>query len=124
MFADHLPKIDEVPNRMLFLAAAALVILCQLAAMALVVDGQVNSAQVRDALRVSERTAINRCMETSLGTARHNCIQQAKAAKAAKASIQDGQSTQALADTEESDITALPANPVQGFLPVSFAPRQ
>ena len=121
MFSDHLPKIDEVPNRMLFLAAAGLVILCQLAAMALVVDGQVNSAQVRDALRVSERMAINRCLETSLGTARHNCIQQAKAAKT---SIQDGQSTHALADTEESDITALPANPVQGFLPVSFAPRQ
>jgi hypothetical protein len=121
MFSDHLPKIDEVPNRMLFLVAAGLVILCQLAAMALVVDGQVNLAQLRDALRISERTAINQCMESSLGVARHDCIQQAKAANAPP---QDAQSTQALADTEESDITALPANPVQGLVPASFAPRQ
>lgn len=121
MFSDHLPKIDEVPSKTLFLVAAGLVILCQLAAMALVVDGQVNLAQVRDALRVSERTAINQCMESRLGAARHNCIQQAKGANA---SVQDGQSTQALADTEESDITALPAKQMQGFTPASFSPRQ
>jgi hypothetical protein len=121
MFSDHLPKIDEVPNRMLFLVAAGLVILCQLVAMAMVADGQVSMAQVRDALRISERTAINQCMENSLGAARHNCILQAQAANAP---VQDGQSTQALADTEESDITALPANPVQGLLPASLAPRQ
>jgi hypothetical protein len=118
MFSDHLPKIDEVPNRTLFMVAAGLVILCQLVAMTLVVDGQVNMAQVRDALRVSERTAINRCMESSLGAARHSCIQQAKAP------APDGPSTQALADTEESDITALPANPAQGLLPASFAAQQ
>lgn len=121
MFSDHLPKIDEVPSRMLFLVAAGLVILCQLAAMALVVDGQVNLAQVRDALRLSERTAINQCMESSSGAARHNCIQRAKAANAY---VQDGQSTQALADTAESDLTALPAQQMRGFPPASFAPRQ
>ena len=121
MFSDHLPKIDEVPSKMLFLVAAGLVILCQLAAMALVVDGQVNLAQVRDALRVSERTAINQCMESRLGAARHNCIQQAKAANA---SVQDEPSTQVLSDTEESDITALPPKQMQGFMPTSFAPRQ
>lgn len=120
MFSDHLPKIDEVPNRTLFLVSAGLVVLCQLVAMAMVVDGQVSVAQVRDALRVSERTAINQCMESSLGAARHSCILQAKAANTP---VQDGQSTQALADTEESDITALPANPVQGFLPASFPVR-
>jgi hypothetical protein len=121
MFSDHLPKIDELPNKMLFLVAAGLVILCQLVAMAMVVDGQVSMAQVRDASRVSERTAINQCMESSLGVARHNCIQQAKATNTP---VQDGPSAQALADTEESDITALPANPVQGLLPASFSPRQ
>jgi hypothetical protein len=121
MFSDHLPKIDEVPSRVLFLVAAGLVILCQLVAMAMVVDGQMSMAQVRDASRVSERTAINRCMESSLGASRHSCIQQAKAANAP---VPDGQSTQALADTEESDITALPASPVQGLLPASFAAPQ
>ena len=121
MFSDHLPKIDEVPSKMLFLVAAGLVILCQLAAMALVVDGQVNLAQDRDAMRDSERTAINQCMESRLGAARHDCIQQAKAANT---SMQDRQSMQALSDTEESDITALPAKQMQGFVPASFAPGQ
>jgi hypothetical protein len=121
MFSDHLPKIDELPSRTLFMVAAGLVILCQLVAMTLVVDGQVNMAQVRDTLRVSERTAISQCMESSLAATRHSCIQQANAANAP---IQDGQNTQALADSEESDITALPASPVQGLMPASFAPRQ
>jgi hypothetical protein len=121
MFSDHLPKIDEVPGRTLFMVAAGLVILCQLVAMTLVVDGQVNMVQVRDAKRVSERAAISQCMESSLAATRHSCIQQAKAANAR---AQDGKNTQALADTEESDITALPASPVQGLMPPSFAPRQ
>jgi hypothetical protein len=121
MFSDHLPKIDEVPSRVLFLVAAGLVILCQLVAMAMVVDGQVSMAQVRDALRISERAAINLCMESSLGAARHDCMQQAQAANAP---APDGQGTQALADTEESDITALPASPVQGLLPASFSAPQ
>jgi len=121
MFSDHLPKIDEVPNKTLFLVAAGLVIVCQLIAMALVVDGQVNMAQVRDALRVSERIAVVRCMESSLGAKRNSCIEQAGAASAA---AQQAKRTQALADTEESDITALPAGPVQGFTPASFATRQ
>jgi hypothetical protein len=121
MFSDHLLKFDEVPSRVLFLLAAGLVVLCQLVAMAMVVDGQVSMAQVRDASRVSERTAINQCMESSLGATRHSCIQQVKAANAP---TQDGPSTQALADIEESDITALPANPLQGLLPASFAAQR
>jgi hypothetical protein len=118
MFSDHLSKIDEVPSRMLFLVAAGLVVLCQLVAMVMVVNGQVSMAQVRDSSRVFERTAIKQCMESSLGATRHSCMQQVKAANAP---VQDWQSSQALADTEESDITALPANPVQGLLPVSVA---
>ena len=103
------------------MVAAGLVLLCQLVAMALVVDGQMNLAQVRDALRISERTAVIRCMESSLGATRHSCIEQANAANAL---AQDGPvnpSTQALADTEESDITALPPRPVQAFMPAAFS---
>jgi hypothetical protein len=121
MFSDHLPKIDELPSRTLFIVAAGLVILCQLVAMTLVVDGQVNMAQVRDMLRVSERMAINQCMESSLGATRHNCIQQVQIVNAP---VQNGQSTQVLADTEESDITALPAKAVQDLLPASIAAPQ
>ena len=121
MFSDHLPKIDEVPNRTLFMMAAGLVLLCQLVAMALVVDGQVNLAQVRNALRISERTAVIHCMESSLGATRHSCIEQANAANAL---AQDGpvnHGTQALAVTEESDIPALPPGPVRGFMPAAFS---
>ena len=121
MFSDHLPKIDEVPSKTLFLVAAGLVLVCQLIAMALVVDGQVNMAQVRDALRVSERIAVVRCMESSLGAKRNSCMEQAAAASAA---AQQAKRTHALADTEESDITALPASSVQVFTPASFATRQ
>lgn len=121
MFSDHLPKIDEVPSRILFMVAAGLVLLCQLAAMALVVDGQVNLAQVRNALRISERSAVIHCMESSLGATRHSCIEQANAANALALDGPVNHGTQALADTEESDITALPTGPVQGFIPAAFS---
>lgn len=100
------------------MVAAGLVLLCQLAAMALVVDGQMNLAQVRDALRISQRTAVIHCMESSLGSTRHSCIEQANAL------AQDGPvnpGTQALAITEESDITALPPGSAQAFMPAAFS---
>lgn len=103
------------------MVAAGLVLLCQLAAMALVVDGQMNLAQVRDALRISQRTAVIHCMESSLGSTRHSCIEQATAANAP---AQDGPvnpGTQALAITEESDITALPPGSAQAFMPAAFS---
>ena len=63
MFSDHLQKIDEVPYKTLLGVAAGLVILCQLIAMVLVVDGQVEKAQVRDLRYASEQMAIARCSE-------------------------------------------------------------
>jgi hypothetical protein len=121
MFSDHLPKIDELPNRMLFLVAAVLVILCQLVAMAMVVGGQVDTAQLRDASRAFERNAINQCLESNLTATRHSCMEQTNVADAY---AHNRQSTQALANTGGSDMTALPSNPVESFLPASFTARQ
>ena len=128
MFSDHLRKIDEVPHKTLFGVAAGLVILCQLVAMALVVDGQVAKAKARDAHHAHERMAVAQCMESSRGVARHSCIQQVKIVSGTTQdyySQQDSpQDTQAVASALEIERAAMPAAPqVQSFMPASFATR-
>lgn len=73
MFSDHLRKVDEAPTRTLLLIAAGLVIVCQLVAMVLVADGQVEKAQMREASQASARAATAWCVESSRGAALRQC---------------------------------------------------
>jgi hypothetical protein len=73
MFSDHLRKIDNASGKTLLLIAAGLVIVCQLVAMVLVAQGQVDKAYVREASQASERSAVAWCIETSYGAELKSC---------------------------------------------------
>ncbi len=84
MFSDHLQKIDHASAKTLLLIAGGLVILCQLIAMMLVSQGQVERAQARDANRANQRIAAW-CVETSRGAELRTCAPEQSAGYAAKA---------------------------------------
>jgi hypothetical protein len=127
MFSDHLRKIDEMPYKTMLLAAAGLVILCQLAAMAFVADSQVAKAKLRDEQRRAELMAISQCMETSAGTARQNCIQQARTVTASPPPVaESAPKAPAFAEASVSAGSVMPAHPArspQGFMAASFSIR-
>ncbi len=85
MFSDHLPKIDHTSGKTLLLIAAGLVIICQLVAMVLVSQGQVEKAQAREATQASQRTATAWCLETSRGADLRGCATQQSAGYSAQA---------------------------------------
>ena len=73
MISDHFQKVDVISNRTLFLLAGGLVIVCQLVAMALVSDGQVKKAQVRDLGVANQQAAFAQCLEASVGNEGQRC---------------------------------------------------
>jgi hypothetical protein len=73
MFSDHLRKIDDAPTKTLLLVAAGLVIFCQLVAMVMVADAQVEKAQLREASHASARAATAWCVQSSSGAALRDC---------------------------------------------------
>ena len=73
MFSDHLSIIEEPPTKILLAIAAGLVIVCQLVAMVMVADGQVEKAQLRDARQASARAATAWCIESNRGAALRDC---------------------------------------------------
>ncbi len=117
MFSDHLRKVDALPFKAMLGVAAGLVVVCQLIAMVLVVDGQVAKANARDALRVTDRQAVLQCMESSVGVARHSCMLQVQvlSSPAQKPALALAGATQ-----HESPVR-LTAPPVEGFMPAAFA---
>lgn len=117
MFADHLQKIHKISNKPLFGLAAGLVILCQLIAMMLVVDGQVKNAQLRHA---AERMALRQCQQSGVGEARQSCIQQARAAMNPSQETDTPQNAKASARVSDNDSPAMPSHPGQRFMPASF----
>ena len=76
MFSDHIQKIDRSSGKKLLLIAGGLVIVCQLVAMVLVAQGQVEKAQAREVSQASQRTATAWCVETSLGAELRGCATQ------------------------------------------------
>lgn len=78
MFSDHMPKMARFPQAGLLMAAGGLVIVCQLVAMAMVADRQVQRASVRDLQQLAQRVALNDCIQRSTGPTRHSCIQQSQ----------------------------------------------
>lgn len=124
MFSGHLKKIDEIPYKALFGVAAGLVFLCQLVAMALVVDGQVQRAEVRDAQYSSAQGAIADCVASQSGTALGKCIQQPKSASKGLAKADSiGTRPVAAAYAPDPENPALSSHPVEGFRPASFVTR-
>ena len=73
MFSDHLKPIDTLPVNWLLLVAAGLVLACQLAAMVLVAEGQVEKAQLRQASQASLQTAVANCLENQQGSVIRDC---------------------------------------------------
>ncbi len=128
MFSDLLPKKKKVSYKALFWLAAGLGVLGQLVAMALVVDGQVQKAQQRDARRMAEANAISLCMDAHAGAARQGCIALAKAADApvGSADAAQGRALASLLDSSPPD-THTPLwtvrGQIQGLVPVSLASR-
>ena len=123
MFSDHLRKIKEIPHNTLLGMAAGFVILCQLVALAMVADEQVKKAQVRETQRISERIATAHCMESSMGAARHSCLQQAKTANLPSEVADPRQNSQAVASNFDGGSGALAAHQMQDFRPAMFTPR-
>jgi hypothetical protein len=123
MFSDHLRKIKEIPYKTLLGVAGGFLILCQLVALAMVADEQVKKAQVREAQRTSERIAAAHCMESTMGAARHSCLQQAKAANLPSELVDPRQSGQAVASNFDVESSALAAHRMQDFRPAMFTPR-
>jgi len=123
MFSDHVAKINAIPRKTLLGVAGGFLILCQLVALAMVADEQVKKAQARETLRISERIATAHCMESSMGAARHSCLQQAKAAGLPAAVTDPRQVGEAVASNFSPESSALAAHQRQDFRPAMFTPR-
>ncbi len=123
MFFDHLKKIDHMPYRTMLGLAACLVILCQLVAMVLVVDGQVRKAKARDSSLGSQRLAIAQCNEASSAAARQSCIQQTIAASSPPHDPEAATQVQTLANSAPFDSGGVSTGKVQAFMPASFTIR-
>lgn len=73
MFSDHLQIIDNAPIKKMLLIAAGLLVVCQLVAMALVAEGQVEKAHVRDASQASFQAAMASCVASNRGMDLKDC---------------------------------------------------
>lgn len=73
MFSDHLQPVFHFPFKGTFLVAGGLVIACQLIAMVLVVDSQVEKAQFRQTTQANFQSAVATCVENSYGAALKKC---------------------------------------------------
>ena len=127
MFSDHLKKVDEMPSRALFGVAAGLVFLCQLAALVLVVNGQVEKSQVREAHFTSAQVEIADCSKTYSGATRSQCIEQVNAALnpySTHTGVPDARAvTQVTPLAGKGGAKPSEAPAAQGFLPTAFTSR-
>ena len=116
MLSKQFQKIERTSSRNLFLIAAGLVIVCQLVAMALVADGQVKKASLREAQISAQNVALASCFETGSRFDRSNCMRQLQA-----------DNPSAAINTMASDGAGLNASqsgsPAGGLMNVAFAAR-
>lgn len=123
MFSASLKKIDHMPFKTMLALAACLVIICQLIAMALVVEGQVRKAEARDSSLDSRRTAIAQCNQAGTAAARQSCVQQTQAAFSTPQEPEASVRVQALAISPQLDRADAVAGKEQGLMPASFTMR-
>ena len=121
MFPDYLQKVDKVP---LLAVAAGLVFLCQLVAMVLVVDSQVEKAQIRDAQNNSVQMATADCSENYSGPVRSRCIEQVNAELSPYSVIGSEPETQAVTRVAEQSPASPAARKVRSLIQAAFANRQ
>jgi len=76
MFSEHIKKEEHAAGQNLLVIAGFLVVVCQLVALALVANEQVEKAQIRDAKLGTARAVMAQCLESSAGFERHQCILQ------------------------------------------------
>ena len=114
MLADQFQKIERTSSRNLLLIAAGLVIICQLVAMAMVADGQVKKAELREAQIAAQNVALANCFETSPRFDRSSCMQQLQ--------VQGPPDESNRVASNTADVNGLqPANVSTGLMSVSFA---
>ena len=121
MFSDQLQKIDKMPYKTLLVVAGGLVFLCQLVAMVLVVDSQVEKAQIRDAHYSSAQMVIADCSENYSGPARSRCIEQMRSELASN-SAGDGEAD--ARGVTQAQRPAPVASRLKGIIQAAFATRQ
>ena len=80
MFSDHLQPVHPFPLKAAAITAGGLVIACQLIAMVLVVDSQVEKAQSRQTSQTNFQSAVATCVESSYGVALNKCASLASSA--------------------------------------------
>ena len=124
MFSDRLSKIDTMPLKTMLGLAAGLVILCQLVAMVLVVDGQVNRAEARDAQLDSRRKAIAQCNEASSASTRQSCIEQVMATLRLTNNSAKTPQVQTFADSMSLTSGSQVGGKGRGFISATFAARE
>lgn len=130
MFSERVKKVDTMPSRVLFGVAAGLVFLCQLAALALVANGQVEKAHIRDAYYSSAQMEMADCSKTYSGPARSQCIEQINAdinPYSTYTRPPDAQAHSSVIQRADQDAggSAMPSvtRAVQGFIATAFASR-
>ena len=121
MFSDHLQKIDKLPYKTLLVIAAAMVFLCQLVAMVLVVDSQVEKAEMRDAHYSSAQMVLADCSENYSGAVRNRCIEQMRSELASASAADGGTDGVTRLETQRP---APVAGRLRGMFQAAFATRQ
>ncbi|MDB5964041.1 MAG: hypothetical protein JWQ72_541 [Polaromonas sp.] len=116
MFSEHLHKADRPSYRPVWLAAGAVAIVCQMGAMAMVAEGQVKKAALRESELTSQRIAVAQCFENNLGPARKDCVSQASTTRNPSLPVNQ------MADSSGVDTRPAGAQ-AQGLMPVSFGAR-
>lgn len=132
MLSEDTRKNRGIPGKYWFFVVAAIVIICQLIALMLLADSQVAKARVRDELLSAQRLAIAQCIETNIGTKRHNCIREVSVASASVPAQQrqSGKGTQLVkvsgtvtASAIEVGTPAAPVIQAGGVLPAVLSVR-
>jgi hypothetical protein len=123
MFSDHFKKVEKMPGNALLGIAACVLFLGQLAALVLVVQGQVEKAYLRDAQSNSAQMVVEDCSENLSGAARSHCIEQVNAALDPLLNSTGTPQTPALARLAGQGGEAS-ASSVRSFMQTMFASRQ
>lgn len=124
MFSDHLKKIDEMPSSALMGVAAGLVFVCQLVALVLVLNGQVEKAHLHDAHYNSAQVEIADCSKTYSGAERRQCIEQLTADFNSPSTFTPETEVQAVNQPSQQTDDSPSAVKMQGYLQATFTNRQ
>lgn len=128
MFSDHIKKVEPPTGHNLLVIAGFLVMVCQLVALALVANEQVEKAQIRDSRLGTARAVMAQCLESSAGFERHQCILQYRVESEASIFAQSHRAPQnfmqQIGDTQEQRSEAWVVPGLNSITPMAMASRQ